>query len=41
MREGIVSRTPKEYLLGRNSEEADLGIPTVLRDKPAEGAGQG
>jgi cell division protein FtsZ len=41
MREGIISRTPKEYLLGRNSEEADLGIPTVLRDRPAEGAGQG
>lgn len=41
MREGIISRTPKEYLLGRNSEEADLGIPTVLRDKSAEGGGQG
>ena len=40
MREGLISRTPKEYLLGRNSEEADLGIPTVLRDRPAEGGGQ-
>ncbi len=34
MREGIVSRAPRDYLLGRNSPEADLGIPTVLRDKP-------
>jgi cell division protein FtsZ len=32
MREGIIQRTPNEYLMGRNSEEADLGIPTVLRD---------
>ncbi len=36
MREGIVSRAPRDYLLGRNSPEADLGIPTVLRDKPVE-----
>jgi len=34
MREGIISRAPRDYLLGRNSPEADLGIPTVLRDKP-------
>ena len=32
MREGIIKTTPHEYLLGRNSEEHDLGIPTVLRD---------
>ncbi len=38
MREGIIKRTPHEYLLSRNSEEADLGIPTVLR---GEKRGQG
>ena len=31
MREGIIKRTPHEYLMSRNAEEADLGIPTVLR----------
>ena len=31
MREGIVKRTPSEYLLGRNTDDSDLGIPTVLR----------
>lgn len=31
MREGIIKRTPHEYLMGRNSEDADLGIPTILR----------
>ncbi|MBN1686545.1 MAG: cell division protein FtsZ [Spirochaetales bacterium] len=31
MREGIIKVPPHEYLLGRNSEETDLGIPTVLR----------
>ena len=31
MREGIIKSPPHEYLLGRNSEETDLGIPTVLR----------
>lgn len=31
MREGIIKAPPHEYLLGRNSEETDLGIPTVLR----------
>ncbi len=38
MREGIVKRTPHEYLIGRNTEETDLGIPTVLRDdrKPGD-----
>ena len=33
MREGIVRKTPNEYLLGRNAEDSDLGIPTILRDK--------
>ncbi|MBT3274873.1 MAG: cell division protein FtsZ [Spirochaetales bacterium] len=33
MREGIIKAPPHEYLLGRNSEETDLGIPTVLRDE--------
>ena len=31
MREGIIKRTPHEYLISRNAEEADLGIPTILR----------
>jgi len=31
MREGIIKVPPHEYLLSRNSEETDLGIPTVLR----------
>ena len=31
MREGVVKRTRSEYLLGRNSSDSDLGIPTVLR----------
>ena len=31
MREGIIKRTPHEYLMSRNAEEADLGIPTILR----------
>lgn len=31
MREGVIKKTPHEYLLGRNSAEQDLGIPTVLR----------
>jgi cell division protein FtsZ len=35
MREGIMAHTPKDYLLGRNSLEADLGIPTILRDRPS------
>ena len=33
MSKGIRSRTPGDYLLGRNSREADLVIPTVLREK--------
>ena len=40
MREGIVRKTPSEYLLGRNSEESDLGIPTILRDKRFAGQGE-
>jgi cell division protein FtsZ len=38
MREGIIKAPPHEYLLGRNSQETDLGIPTVLRgDRTAPG----
>jgi cell division protein FtsZ len=33
MREGIIRKTPGEYLMTRNSHEDDLGIPTVLRDR--------
>jgi len=38
MREGIIKRTPHEYLMSRNSEETDLGIPAVLRGIPNEKA---
>jgi cell division protein FtsZ len=32
------SRThPEEFLLGRNSREADLSVPTVLREKRIAG----
>ncbi|HUZ18773.1 MAG TPA: cell division protein FtsZ [Spirochaetia bacterium] len=41
MREGIMSHAPREYLLGRNSQEADLGIPTILRDKSAGTSNEG
>jgi cell division protein FtsZ len=33
MKEGIIRKTPNEYLVGRNTDDADLGIPTILRDK--------
>ena len=33
MKEGIIRKTPNEYLLERNSPGTDLGIPTILRDK--------
>ena len=33
MSKGLRSKTNGEYLLGRNSREADLGIPTVLRER--------
>jgi len=37
MKEGIVRKTPGEYLMGRNSQEIDLGVPTILRDKKTAG----
>jgi cell division protein FtsZ len=37
MKEGIVRKTPGEYLMGRNSPEIDLGVPTILRDKKTAG----
>ncbi len=40
-RDGIMSGPAKDYLLGRNSPEADLGIPAVLRDKPLATQGEG
>lgn len=33
MKEGIIRKTPNEYLVGRNSDETDLGIPSILRDR--------
>ena len=36
MKEGIYRKPPNEYLMGRNSGEADLGIPTILRDKQSK-----
>ncbi|TFG64031.1 MAG: cell division protein FtsZ [Spirochaetales bacterium] len=35
MRNGIIRRTPGEFLIGRNSGENDLSIPTILRNKTA------
>jgi cell division protein FtsZ len=40
MSRGLRNRSPGEYLLGRNSREADLVIPTVIREKEKL-AGQG
>jgi cell division protein FtsZ len=36
MKEGIYRKPPNEYLMGRNSGDADLGIPTILRDKQSK-----
>jgi hypothetical protein len=34
MRKGVTAGKPAgEFLLGRNSREADLNVPTVLREK--------
>ncbi|MBN2051579.1 MAG: cell division protein FtsZ [Spirochaetales bacterium] len=33
MQEGLSRDTPNQYLMGRNSAETDLGIPTILRDR--------
>ena len=33
MQEGLSRDTPNQYLMGRNSEDNDLGIPTILRDR--------
>jgi len=41
MREGILRDTPNSFLLGRNSRESDLGIPTVLRDRKIVGDSEG
>ena len=41
MREGILRDTPNSFLLGRNSRESDLGIPTVLRDRKIVGVSEG
>jgi hypothetical protein len=30
-------RTAEEFLMGRNSREADLSVPTVLREKRIAG----
>ncbi len=39
MKEGLMPKTQKEYLLSRNSEDSDLSIPTILRDKRVVGEG--
>lgn len=33
MRNGIVRKTPGEFLIGRNTADNDLSIPTILRNK--------
>jgi cell division protein FtsZ len=35
--EGIRNKTGNDYLLGRNSKEADLWVPAILRNKKAAG----
>jgi cell division protein FtsZ len=37
--EGIRQKTGSDYLLGRNSKEADLWVPAILRNKKAAGEG--
>jgi cell division protein FtsZ len=37
--EGIRQKTGSDYLLGRNSKEADLWVPAILRNKNAAGEG--
>ncbi|RPJ05153.1 MAG: cell division protein FtsZ, partial [Spirochaetaceae bacterium] len=37
MGEGLKNKNSGEYLLGRNSKEADLWVPTILRNKKAMG----
>ncbi len=41
MREGIARETPNGFLIGRNSKESDLGIPTILRDRKIVGENEG
>lgn len=41
MREGITRDSPNSFLLGRNSRESDLGIPTILRDRKIVGENEG
>jgi cell division protein FtsZ len=39
LQQGMSQGISPSYLLGRNSEDSDLGIPTVLRDRKAAGQG--
>jgi cell division protein FtsZ len=41
MSKGIRKKTENNYLMGRNSKEADLCVPTVLREKDRKLVGQG
>ena len=41
MGKGIRKKTEGNYLMGRNSREADLCVPTVLREKDNKLAGEG
>ncbi len=41
MSKGIRKKTENNYLMGRNSREADLCVPTVLREKDKRVVGQG
>ncbi len=41
MSKGIRKKTEGNYLMGRNSREADLCVPTVLREKDKKLVGQG
>lgn len=33
MRKGVSGKSPGDFLLGRNSKEADLNVPTIIREK--------
>jgi cell division protein FtsZ len=39
MSEGVRNKTGSDYLLGRNSKEAELWVPAILRNKKAAGQG--
>ena len=41
MSKGIKNKGNGEYLMGRNSNDADLCVPTVIRERERKAVGQG